>query len=37
MKNIIKATSVLALVVMLSGCIVAPPHHGGGWSLHTAI
>ncbi|WNN43209.1 hypothetical protein [Winslowiella toletana] len=39
MKKIIKAVSVVALMTMLSGCIVAPGHHhnsgwhggGGGW------
>ncbi|MFS2222185.1 hypothetical protein [Pantoea sp. B65] len=32
MKKIIKAVSVIALMTMLSGCIVGPGyHHGGGW------
>lgn len=35
-KAMLKATSVMALIVMLSGCIIAPPHHdryyrGGGY------
>ncbi|MCU5772856.1 hypothetical protein N5923_06595 [Erwiniaceae bacterium BAC15a-03b] len=31
MKTIIKAVSVIALMTMLSGCIVAPGHHDRGW------
>ncbi len=39
MKAVIKAVSLLAVITMLSGCIVAPGHHhdrgwhggGGGW------
>ncbi|MBP2167744.1 hypothetical protein J2125_000936 [Erwinia toletana] len=31
MKTIIKAVSVIALMTMLSGCIVAPGHHDSGW------
>lgn len=42
MKTIIKAVSVIALMTMLTGCIVAPGHggyhdrgwHGGGGGWH---
>lgn len=34
MKNLLKATSVLVLMVTLSGCIIAPGHHHGGGYRH---
>lgn len=34
MINIIKAATVAALIVMLSGCIVGRPYHGGGGYHH---